>query len=112
MEKKFIINRCCDCPFNVHGQENCIPIMESYLGYNFREYLGTSFGGPQLECRYDPDKDLRDNVRGRVWNKLNFIIWRASWYDDTNVMFDFDKHKEFKKQLDGFPKRCPLKEDL
>lgn len=83
MKKKFIINRCCDCPFNDHGQEN-------------------SFGGPQLECWYDPDESFRDNFRGSRYHKLNFIIWKSSWNDKT----------EFEKQLNGFPKRCPLKEDL
>ena len=99
MNKKLIIKRCVDCPFNDHGQEKKVPIMRSYLGYNFKEYFGTSLGGPQLECWYNPRVNVRRNVRGE--RKLNFIIWKSSWDDNT----------EFKKQLNGFPKRCPLKDD-
>ena len=109
MKKKFVIDRCCDCPFNDHGQEGNIPIMRTYLGIPIQIHWGTSFGGPQLECWYDPTKGLRENVRsGR---KFNFIIWRSSWYDGTEIEFDFAKQKEFGEQLEGFPKRCPLKNE-
>jgi len=111
MNKVFKISRCCDCPFNDHGQEDKVPMMESYLGYNFKEYFGTSFGGPQLECWYRPDRSFRDNFRGSRHTKMNFIIWKSSWYDGTDIMFDFHKQPEFKEQLIGFPKRCPLEEE-
>jgi len=111
VKKKFVIDRCCDCPFNDHGQERPVPIMHTYLGLPIQIYWGTSFGGPQLECWYDPKKDLRANVRGRSPAKLNFIIWRSSWYDGTEIEFDFTKQREFREQLTGFPKRCPLKNE-
>lgn len=110
MSKMFVIDRCCDCPFNEHGQEDKVPIMRSYLGKPIQIFHGTSFGGPQLECWYRPDRSLRDNFRGSRHTKMNFIIWQSSWYDGTDIMFDFDKQKEFKEQLVGFPKRCPLRD--
>ena len=96
------IKRCCNCGFNEHGQEDRIPMQETYLGITIQTYIGTSFGGPMLYCMYDPKKDFRDNMRGRHWKGIQLIIWIAG-----NPMFD----GEFEKQLNGFPKRCPL-EDL
>lgn len=100
-KKKLEIDACCNCPFNDHGQEDRIPIMETYLGVSFRVYGTTRLGGPQLECWYRPDVSLRDNFRGYRHTKIHFIIWQSS-----NPRLK----GEFERQLNGFPKRCPLEE--
>lgn len=82
-----------------------VPIMESYLGYNFKTYFATEIGGPMLYCKYRPWENLTDNVQGSGWKKYVervFIIWIAG-------LDQFEG--EFENQLNGFPKRCPLKND-
>ena len=99
--KKITVDRCCRCGFNEHGGEIVIPIMRSYLGYNFMTFHGTIFGGPTLYCMYDPKYDFRENMR-RVTHghaKPVFYIWSSLTSDD-----------EFENQLTGFPKRCPLED--
>jgi hypothetical protein len=107
--KKIEIGRCCDCGFNEHGQDICIPMMETYLGVTIRTWFGTSIGSPMLYCMFDPKKSFRDNVRsvthGHAGKKL--VIWIAG---DDRFEGEEDFTGEFKRQLNGFPRRCPLED--
>jgi hypothetical protein len=100
--KIILLNRCCDCGFNEHGQEYRIPMQETYLGITIRTWSGTSFGGPMLYCMFNPKWDFRENIRKVThgFARKYLIIW---------ISGDSRFEGEFERQLHGFPIRCPLK---
>lgn len=103
MKKQILVSSCSQCPFNEHGQEDRIPIMETYLGKVIKVYIGTRFGMPMLYCMYDPKESFRENMRQVThgFGLPKLIIWIAG---------DSRFEGEFERQLNGFPKRCPLED--